>query len=383
MSAGALIALMAMQQHQRMMQEQERRRRQENERQRRIREENERRKQEEYRKMVEHRKYAPVVCNDEEWQIDRCIKAISAQPCVRSLFKLIEKTRPEIIKIEEEKIDEKISKKGYQYELIRKELDNDIKKLKELGITIDGEQYELSRLAPTNTNIANIEEAREYFGNIFSIMDSQPIEINPNIMSSNDYYKKRYQEMNPDDLEQEYIETDSKMKRYHKYGKYLKFLLKTKKYIELEEKSEMLTEKYKECELRRKEMNSFESLSVEQLSLIKSYFIHLKQLDKFSKAIKKLFKEKVYLFDENNSMIYDLTIKDIIANDEYSELLSEIYDYINKIYSNDEETMKQVYAFVKGKYPINISRRFIYNLIISNMKQYSKEDKKELKITKK
>ena len=99
MSAGAIVVLM-------MAQEQERRRREEEERRRRRRQEErrreeERKRQEEYRKMVEHRKYSPIVCNDEQWQLDRCVKAISMQPCVRSLVSAIEKTRPKIIEIEE------------------------------------------------------------------------------------------------------------------------------------------------------------------------------------------------------------------------------------------------------------------------------------------
>ena len=63
--------------------------------------------------------------------------------------------------------------------------------------------------------------------------------------------------------------------------------------------------------------------------------------------------------------------------------MSETHDYISKIYSNDEEVMKQVYELVKGEYPIEILRRFIYNLIITNVKNYTKDDIKKLNLTNK
>ena len=381
MSAGAIVVLM-------MAQEQERRRREEEERRRRRRQEErrreeERKRQEEYRKMVEHRKYSPIVCNDEQWQLDRCVKAISMQPCVRSLVSAIEKTRPKIIEAEEKKYNQKLLEVGSKYELLKNDLDSDIEILRKLGIYIEGEQYELSRLTPINTHMAIIGETTESFGNIFTIMDRQPIELNSKILSSEKYYEERYKEMNPEELEQEFIETNLKIKKYQKYGKYLKFLLRTKRYLELEEQSESLEAKYEQCELRKKEMQSFQSLSKEQLLAIKSYFIHLDQLTTISNKIKDLFQEKKLLRKDNNERIYDLTIKEIISIGDYNELLSETHDYISKIYSNDEEVMKQVYELVKGEYPIEILRRFIYNLIITNVKNYTKDDIKKLNLTNK
>ncbi len=43
--------------------------------------------------------------------------------------------------------------------------------------------------------------------------------------------------------------------------------------------------------------------------------------------------------------------------------------------------MQKAYELVKGEYPINISRRFIYDLIIDNIKKYKKEDIKTLKLS--
>ena len=75
--------------------------------------------------------------------------------------------------------------------------------------------------------------------------------------------------------------------------------------------------------------------------------------------------------------VYDLAIKDIMANPRYSEMVSEVSDYINKIYSNDKVTMEDAYELVKGEYPIEIPRRSIYNLIISNMKKNTKKGGKQ------
>ena len=379
MAAGAIIALMMAQQHQRRMEDEARRRRRRQEEERRR--EEERRKIEENRKMIEHRKTSPVVCNDEKWQLDRCVKAISMQSCVQDFISIIDVVRPTIIEREEKNYDRELLDVGYEYESLKSDLDGDIETLKKLGIYIDGDQYKLSRLTPINTNIAKPEQATESYGNTFTIMNGQPIELNQGILSSEGYYEEKYQEMNPEELEKAYIDNSSRMKKYQKYGKLLKFLLKTRKYLELEEVVENLSVKHEQCELRKKEMQSFKSLTKEQLLAIKSYFLHLDQLIKTSDRIKVLFDDKALLRYESNEKVYDLTIKEIISNPEYSELVYEVYDFINKVYSNDEETMKLAYELVKGEYPIEVSRRYIYDLIINNRNNYSKEEVKEFKKT--
>lgn len=376
MSAAAFVVLMMMQENQRRMYEEQR---SWEENRRRMMEEEENRRQEEHRKMIEYRKNSPVVFNDEAWQRDRCVKATSIQPSVRRLTSLIEEVRPKVVRDEEQKYDEKLREIGYKYELLKKELDNDIETLRKSGITIEGKKYELSRLTPTDTNITQPIQTTESFGNTFTVRDGQPIELNPKIISSEGYYEDKYREMNPELIEKERVLTNSKLEKYRKYGKYLKFLLNSKKYTRLEEYSEELKERYDECELRKKEMNSFQSLSKEQLMAIKSYFVHLDKLVKVSSKIKELFQEKDSLRDDDNETIYDLTIKDIISNEEYSELVSQVYDYIDRICSNDEETMNQAYELVKGEYPIDISKRFIYDLILYNRDNYTKEDSKILK----
>ena len=367
---GALLILLI------MHEEEERRRREEEEERKR---KEKKRKEEENRKMINHRKNSPVVCNDEQWQINRCVKAISMQSCVNDLVSLIETTKPTVIENEEKKYDEKILEAGYEYELSKKELDSDIDSLKESGISIEGSQYILSRLVPINTLVAKIEQTTESFGNTFIVKNGEPIELNPEILSNEDYYENKYKEMNQDKIDQEIKDNNSKIDKYQRYGKYLGFLLKTKKYLKLEEKSENLSVKHEQCELRKREMQSFQSLNKDQLLVIKSYFIHLDKLHKNSDKIKSMFKEKATLRNEDNENIYNLTIKNIISNNQYSELVSEVSDYISKIYANDEETMKQAYELVKGEYPISISRRFIFDLIISNMRNYNKEEGKQLK----
>jgi hypothetical protein len=86
------------------------------------------------------------------------------------------------------------------------------------------------------------------------------------------------------------------------------------------------------------------------------------------------------LKNDNNETIYDLTIKELLSSREYDELVSKTYNFIHKIYLNNPETMKYAYELVKGEYPINISRRFIYDLLISNIKNYSKENNNEKKL---
>lgn len=373
-------AVFLMMQHNQMMMQQSARRRQEEEERNRRRRQEERKREEERKKTIEHRKNSPVKCNGEQWQIDRCVKVISMQPYVKQLISVIEELRPTIIKEEEKRYDDKILSVGYEYELIKKELDNDIETLNNSGISIEGTAYELSRLTPTDTNIAKIEQISESYGNIFTKNDEQPIKLNPSILSNEDYYVNRYNELNPDNLEQRFLETNIRMNRYQKYGKYLRFLLKTKSYLELEEKSKKLTVKHDECILRKKEMQSFNSFSKDQLLTIKSYFVHLDQLSNISKNIEDLFHTKKMLKNDNNETIYDLTIKELLSSREYDELVSKTYNFIHKIYLNDPETMKYAYELVKGEYPINISRRFIYDLLISNIKNYSKENNNEKKL---
>ena len=380
MSATTLLILMAAQHQHRMHEEEERRRRQRREEEERRRKEAERKRQEENRKMIEHRKNSPVICNNEEWQINRCVKAISMQSFVQELVSTIDMVRPIVIENEEKKYDKKILDVGCEYETVKNDLDSDIDTLRKLGISIDGKQYTLSRLTPINTNIAKPEQTTESFGNTFTINNEQPIELTPRILSSDRYYEDKYQELSPEALEKEVLENNLKMQKYQKYGKVLKFLLKTKKYIELEEESVDLKLKNEQCELRRKEMQSYKSLTKEQLLAIKSYFIHLDQLTKISNQITELFKEKASLRYESNEDMYDLTIKEIMSNGEYTELLNQVYDFISKIQSNDEETMKLAYELVKGQYPIEITRRYIYNLIIKNMNNYTKEDAKQLRL---
>ena len=373
----AMVAIMVAENNRRMM-EQSRRRREEEERRRKKREEEEKRKEEEYRKMVEHRKTSPVVYNSEEWQQNRCLKAIALQPSVQELMNLIEEVRPKIVEKEKQKQDTKILEVGYEYEQVRRKLDSDISTLEGSGIRISGEQYKLTRLSPVNTNLARPKEVTEYIGNIFNINDGQPIEINPTILSSDQYYRSRYMEMKPDEIEIDFNETNQRMKKYQTFGKYLGFLLKTKKYQELERHSKSISKQHEECGLRKKEMDSYSSLTKEQLLVIKSYFEHLNELSIISNRLQKLFYEKTYIDSYNNERIYDLTIKEILSNSENSELVYSVADYINRIRSNDKETLDEAYELVKGQYPINIYKRFIYELIIKNLSTYKKEKSKKL-----
>ena len=383
---GPLTLLMEMEEEEERKRKEEERRKREEERKRKEEEERlrkqeeERQREEKRRKMIEHRKNSPVICNEEEWQINRCVKAISMQSCIQDLVSTIEKERPKVIEAEEKKYDDKIFETGSEYELSRNNVDKDIETLEGLGIFIKGTQYELSRLAHVDTQIAKIRQTTEHFGNIFTINNSQPIELNPNILSNRGYFEERYEKTNPEKIEKEIIELDSKIRIYHKFGKYLGFLLKTKGYLRLEDQSKSLSARKEESILRKKELQSFKSLNIEQLLAIKSYFDHLNQLTIISDRLKELFSEKETIRYEDNKDIYDLTIKDILSNEDYSELVSQNYDYISKIYANDEETMKQAYELVKGEYPIEISRRYLYDLIITNIREFTKESNKEKKL---
>ena len=70
---------------------------------------------------------------------------------------------------------------------------------------------------------------------------------------------------------------------------------------------------------------------------------------------------------------YDLTFEEIMSSDKYSELLNQVYEYVNRLISNDEETMKEAYELVKGEYPIKIDNRYVYSLIIENADNYKVE----------
>jgi len=373
MSTAIYLMMMMHQQEE----ERRRRRRREEERKR----EEEIRREEENRRMIEHRKNSPLKWNNESWQKDRCIKAINLQPCVERLISTIYQEKPSVILQEEKRHDNLLLDVGFEYEQSRKELENDIETLKKLGITIDGAEYELTRLTPNNSHIASIERTTESFGNVFSIMNGQPITLNPDILSNEGYYEDEYEESLPEEVEKAYLETFLKIGKYKKYGSYLKFLLKTKKYLALEEKGEDLTNRRRECELKKKELQSYQSLNKNQLLVIKSYFIHLDQLSKISNRIATLFNDKAHLRYESNTNIYNLTIKEIMSNDNYSELVSEVYDYITRICNNDKETIDEAYKLVKGEYPIKINNKFIYEYIIENMRNYARKDVKQKELS--
>jgi hypothetical protein len=368
MSGGALYLLM-------MMEEDERRRREEEEREER--EEQERRRRELHRRMVEERKNSPVVYCEYEWQIDRCVKAISMQPSVQKLVELINKAKLEVIEIKENKYDEQLLEAGNRYELVKTSINNDIAELNKLGITIEGNEYVFSRLA--ESKISKPEKATESFGDTFKILDYQPIELNLKILSTDGYFRNKYNDMKHEEIEQGLTEANSKIEKYKKYGKVFGFLLKTNKYSVLEQARDYLVSQQGLCELRKREMEIFDSLNKEQLLAIKSYFVNLDELRKVSANIEYLFHEKDRLRKEPNEKLYDLVIKYIIAKKEDNELLDQVKDYIENIYANDEKTMKEAYELVKGMYPIDIQDRWIYDLIINNLKSYKKEKSKSLK----
>ena len=181
MSAFPIGAVIAMQSHQRRMQDaaRRRRRREEEERQRQA---AEKRRREE-RKLIEHRKNSPVICNNEGWQINRCVKAISMQSCVQDFITAIEEVRPTVIEREKTNYDRKLIDVGFDYESDKNSLDTDIDKLRELGISIDGDYYTLSRLAHVDNNMAKPIKSTETYGNRFTIMNGQPIALDPSILS--------------------------------------------------------------------------------------------------------------------------------------------------------------------------------------------------------
>ena len=378
MGATVLLMMLAAQENQRR-QEEARRRREEEDKKRKKKAEENRKREEEYRRLVEYRKKAPLVYDKkEQWQMDRCVKAISLHPFVRKFVSLIDGAREKIIKAEEAKYDERLLEVNHEYETVKRELDSNIETLRKLGISIEGRDYELMRVKSNNICIANIEVLWEFFGNTFVINKGYPIVLSPEILSNNRYYEMQYKEMEPDRVEQEYIEISRRVKKYQKYGRVLKFLLKTSKYLDLEEQKEDLESDYKRCELRKKEMQSFESLGKEELTAIRDYFKHLDELMKISYRIKGLFHEKEALRYEDNIKVYDLAIKEVMSSSEYSDIVYETYDFIHKILLNDEGALSLGYSFVNGEYPVHISRKTIYDLLISNIKGITEEDVKRL-----
>ena len=378
MSIGPFIAAWLVIEQSHEMMEESSRRMQELERRRREEEEHEKRRKEEENKMIEHRKNSPVVYNDSKWQINRCVKAFSMQPCVNQLVSIIEKVRPNIITDLEAECDKLLLDTDYEYELLKNELDKIIETLENSGITIKGKHYVLTRLP--DSKVATLEKVTESFGDIFTIGNGKSINLNPKILSSDKYYEKRFQKTNYEAIKSELMDVNSKLDKYKKYGKHLGFLLKTKKYIDLKSQLKELKTQYHKGELRKKELESYNSINKDQLLVIKSYFTNLDKLTEISNKIIKLFDEKKQLREENNSYIYDLTIKEILSNNEYDELILEVSDYINKMVTNDEETMEEAYQLVKGEYPINIERRFLYDLMIQNLRSNPKTNEKQLRI---
>ena len=334
MSVAPIIMMMA-HQNQMRMREQSRIRREEDRRRRKRLEEKRKREAEN-----QHRKTSPVLYTEENWQQDRCLKAISMQPTVKKIMEIIEEVRPNIVKKEQEKIDEMILKIGYEYEVIRQELEVEIKKLKKMGISIEGKQYELTRLSPLNTKLARPKQVKEFLGSTFIIMDGQPIELNLEILSQENYFEKRYTELNPDKVEIEFNEKKSRMKRYLMFAKYLKFLLRTYKYILLSEDLEFVTRRHERCELRRRELESYNSLNQEQLLLINSYFNHLAQLTKISSKLTSLFQTKRNLDSTDNENIYKLTIEEknmYIASGGNTFTADDFEVYIDKALVTDDD----------------------------------------------
>jgi hypothetical protein len=362
-SIAPIVAVIVMQQHQEEM-----RRRQEEERRRRQREEEERRRrEEEERQMIEHRKNSPVVFTHEGWQIDRCLKAFSLQASVQRLVSLVDEVVPMVIEREDNKYNDKLLDLGTEYELVKTSLNNDIDELRKLGITVSGNQIKYMRVA--ESKISKPEKEIEGFGKTFTVANSQPIELDPDIMSKEGYFEDRYKKMNPQELEKEYHKISSKMNRFTKAGKVLGFLLKTDKYLDLKEENDAITSRHDECITKKKEMESFDSLNKEQLLAIKSYFVTLSKLRKVSANIEYLFQEKDTLKDKDNGYAFNLSLGEVIENSDNRDLIRQVHEYIEKICYNDEETMKEAYELVKGEYPIKIQRRCNYEHMMNVLKE--------------
>lgn len=347
-------------------------------------EERKRKQQEKERnELIKHRKFFPIAYTEDEWQQDRCIKAISLQPCVCELVAIISDRIEQVIKDEDKRYTERIISLGYEYEIIRGKLEDDIKVLKGLGITVDGKQYRLSRLFFSRNNMGTVEKTADYFGTTFSISGgSQPVHLSSKILSSESYFVDKYRELSPERIEEDFVKTKSRMKRYQAIGKVLRFLLKTQKYLTLLEHSKVITEEHDKCENAKKNMQTFSLLKRWEIMVIKSYLEHLEQLYEISCRLNTVFNFRDKIYSKANKEIYSIAIDEIMADSLYDEIVDQVCDYISKILLNDEETLTDAYELVKGEYPIDVDDRFIYELLIEKTKEYVLKDKKPQEYTK-
>lgn len=378
MSASTFLYLMMLEENRRREEEEEERERA----RRRKRREEEERKRKEHKAMVLERKNSPVVFNGEDWQISRCIKAIRMQPFTMELLKIIDEVKPEIVEREKEKFDYVILDAGVEYEEIKENLKEDLEKLKKLGIVVSGTQVELSKLEETKNAV--LEETSESFGNTFAIQDGPEIELNTYILSSEYYFEKKYNSTNPERIEDELSYANQKISKYEKYAKLFRFLLNTEGYAYYKKIAESMAQRLEECNQAKREMDSYNSLTKEQLLVIKSYFANLDKLSEVSKRIDSLFNSKDAVGDKNDTNIYNLVIDEILRREEYEEVTSQVTDYVSRIVNNDQTTMHEVYELVKGEYPIETPNRFIYDYLIKVVENCVKEEtnKEKKKINK-
>ena len=342
---------------------------------------NERTREKEKEDMIKFRKNSPVVYNSEGWQRDRCIKAMSLQPCIQEFISVIESLKSQVIEREKQIFNQRILEIGTEYESVRQEIEEDINILKNMGITVTGNEYALTRIKPSTSKVTKPELTMEALGKTFTIRKGTPIVFDSSILSDKSYFDKKYISMNPDAIERDFVETTKRMKRYQSLGKYLKFLLESEKYYDLESHSRRITKKHEECEFVKGQMQSYRLFDQKRLLVIKTYLEHLDKLYELSQQINELFSSKGYLIHDYMSYkIFDLAFEEIISKDEYRELLNQVYEYINKIISNDEETMKEAYELVKGEYPIKVENRYLYDLIIDKVKEYKLEKPKVLEL---
>lgn len=379
MSASTFLYLMMLEENRRREEEEEEERERARRRKRR---EEEERKRKEHEAMVLERKNSPVVFNGEDWQVSRCIKAIRMQPFTMELLKIIDEVKPEIVEREKEKFDYVILDAGVEYEEIKENLKEDLEKLKKLGIVVSGTQIELSKLEETKNAV--LEETSESFGNTFAIQDGPEIELNTYILSSEYYFEKKYNSTNPERIEDELSYANQKISKYEKYAKLFRFLLNTEGYAYYKKIAETMVQKLEECNQAKREMDSYNSLTKEQLLVIKSYFANLDKLSEVSKRIDSLFNSKDTVGDKNDTNIYNLVIDEILRREEYEKVTSQVTDYVSRIVNNDPTTMHEVYELVKGEYPIETPNRFIYDYLIKVVKNCVKEEtnKEKKKINK-
>ena len=334
----------------------------------------ERVREEDKEDMIKFRKNAPVVYNNERWQRDRCAKAMSLQPCIQELISVIESLKLQVIEREKHIFNQNILEIGTEYERVRQEIEEDISTLKDMGITVTGNEYALTRIKPSSSKVIKPELAMEALGKTFIIRNGTPIVFDSSILSDKGYFDKKYLDMNPEEIERDFNETTKRMKRYQLLGKYLKFILESDKYLDLKYHSRSITRKHEECELVKGQMQSYRLYDQKRLLAVKTYLVHLNKLYELSQQTNELFSSKGYLIHEYMSYkFYDLTFEEIMSSDEYSELLNQVYEYVNRLISNDEETMKEAYELVKGEYPIKIDNRYVYSLIIENADNYKVE----------